>query len=97
LRGEAPLDPALSGPDAPVWTRAVSQGDPDAAACAPALAALDALGMRRLVVAHTVHREGITPACGGRVWRVDVGLARHYGGPLEVLELRGDVVTVLGR
>jgi hypothetical protein len=25
--------------------------------------------------------------CDGTVWRVDVGLAKHYGGPIEVLEL----------
>jgi hypothetical protein len=41
-----------------------------------------------MVVGHTVNREGISPACGEKVWRVDVGLAEHYGGSPAVLELR---------
>ena len=32
-------------------------------------------------------RHGITSACDGAVWRIDVGLARHYNGPIQVLEL----------
>jgi hypothetical protein len=29
------------------------------------------------------------------VWRIDVGLSRAYGGPIQVLEIRGDAVSVL--
>jgi hypothetical protein len=38
-------------------------------------------------VGHTVQDHGITSACGDTLWRIDVGLARRYGGPIEVLEL----------
>jgi hypothetical protein len=37
----------------------------------------------------------ISPACDGKAWRIDVGLSKYYGGPIEVLELRGDKATVL--
>ena len=43
-----------------------------------------------MVVGHTVQQAGITSACDGAVWRIDVGLASHYGGPIEVLELVPD-------
>jgi hypothetical protein len=48
-----------------------------------------------MVVGHTVQEEGITSACGGRVWRIDTGMSSHYGGPLEVLQIEGDSVRVL--
>jgi hypothetical protein len=43
-----------------------------------------------MVVGHTVQNQGITSACDGALWRIDVGLARLYGGPIEVLELAPD-------
>jgi hypothetical protein len=48
-----------------------------------------------MVVGHTVQDAGITAYCGGRLWCIDVGLAAHYGGVPEVLEIRGDVVRSL--
>jgi hypothetical protein len=96
LRGEAPAPEWSRGSDSPIWTRLYSR-DPDEAACAVLDQALALLGARRMVVGHTVHRQGITPHCDERVWAVDVGMASYYGGPLEVLEIRGDAVRVLGR
>jgi hypothetical protein len=85
LDGQAAGPPAaLTSDDSPVWTRAA--GAP-AVECAPVTAALGALGVRRMVVGHTVQDHGITSACDGALWRIDVGLARLYGGPIEVLEL----------
>lgn len=75
---------ALRSDDSPVWTRAAGGAAVD---CAGLAAALAALGVRRMVVGHTVQPGGITSACDGALWRIDVGLARHYGGPIEVLEL----------
>ena len=40
-----------------------------------------------MVVGHTVQEKGITSACDGKLWRIDVGLAKGYGGPIEVLEV----------
>ena len=53
------------------------------------------LGAKRIIVGHTVQETGITSYCDGRVWCIDVGLAKHYGGELQVLEIQGDQVRVL--
>ena len=55
--------------------------------CASAKATLTELGLARMVVGHTPQEHGINSACDGAVWRIDVGLAKHYMGPIEVLEL----------
>jgi hypothetical protein len=85
LDGQASAPPpALTSDDSPVWTRAAGMPAVD---CPQLASALDALQVRRMVVGHTVQQHGITSACDGAVWRIDVGLARGYGGPIEVLEL----------
>jgi len=78
---EPPL--VLRSDRGPVWTRALGLGEAD---CAAAKAALAALGAKRMVVGHTV-QAGINGVCDGAVWRIDVGLAKLYGGPIQVLEL----------
>ncbi len=75
--------PVLTSMDSPVWTRAFGMAGVD---CDAAKAALAALGVKRMVVGHTVQTE-VNDACDGAVWRIDVGLARGYGGPIQVLEL----------
>jgi len=85
LDGQASAPPpALTSDDSPVWTRAAGGADVD---CAQVKAALAALQVQRMVVGHTVQDHGITSACDGALWRIDVGLARRYGGPIQVLEL----------
>jgi Calcineurin-like phosphoesterase len=80
--------------DGPVWTRAYSgeDGEPD---CKDLASALSRLGARRMVVGHTVQHRGANSACGGSIWRIDVGLSHYFGGPIEALEIRGDEVRVL--
>ena len=75
---------ALTSSDSPVWTRAAGEANVD---FAPVRAALDALRGQRMVVGHTVQQHGITSACDGALWRIDVGLASDYGGPIQVLEI----------
>ena len=48
-----------------------------------------------MVVGHTVQIEGVKSACGEKVWLVDVGMAKHYGGTPSVIEIVGDTVNVL--
>lgn len=87
LLKQGPLPLALvRSPSAPVWTRAFSMPD-EAVDCARLGRVLQQLGVARMVVGHTPQPKGISSACGGKVWRIDVGLARHYGGPIEVLEI----------
>jgi hypothetical protein len=84
--------PALTSDDSPVWTRAYGMETPD---CAGASSALAALGGKRMVVAHTVQAH-VNSACGGALWRIDVGLAKVYDGPIEVLELYPDTKVLSG-
>jgi Calcineurin-like phosphoesterase len=95
LDGKRSAPPAaLVADDGPVWTRAYSSEDaaPD---CGDLGAALARLGAKRMVVGHTVQHGGINSACDAKVWRIDVGMSRFFGGPIQVLEMRGDDVRVL--
>jgi hypothetical protein len=74
--------------DRVMWTRQFSS-NVDAADCAQVAESLRILGARRMVVAHTVHEE-ITARCDGRVWAVDVGMSRAYGGRVQILEIVDD-------
>jgi hypothetical protein len=94
LRGDAPRPEWIRGEDSPVWTRLYS-AEPTEEACATLAQVLEELDLQRMVVGHTVQRGGINPFCGGRVWAIDVGLAAHYGGSPEVLEIRGDQVRAI--
>jgi len=84
--------PALAADDSPVWTR--DYGIPERVDCAALKQVLDKLGGNRMIVGHTVQEKGITSACDGALWRIDVGLAKLYNGPIEVLEL-GDAPRVV--
>ena len=84
----------LLATDGPVWSRHYSD-DPDVEDCRLLEDALGGLGARRMVVGHTVRDEGISSACGDMVWRVDVGMARHYGGSPAVLELQNGRARVI--
>lgn len=95
LRKEGPRPAMMDDPEGPIWTRAYSE--PDQPDCAEVEQVLKILDIDRMVVAHTVQVPGIAARCDDRVWRIDVGLARHYGGPLEILEITGSTVRVLGR
>ena len=75
---------AMTSDQSPVWTRALGFERVD---CAAVKVALAKLGVKRMVVGHTVQDQGINQACDGAVWRIDVGLAKRYGGPIQVLEL----------
>lgn len=95
LRGERRAPPELLlDREGPVWSRHYSR-DTGADDCRLLAEALGRLGASRMVVGHTVQKERITSACDGRVWRIDVGLSRHYGGTPAALEIVGDEVRVL--
>jgi len=50
-------------------------------------------GAKRIVVAHTPSLSGIVSADGSKLWRVDSGNSRAYGGKPSYLEIVGDRVT----
>ncbi len=97
MRGQGRLPALMQRQDAPDWLREYSEGTPGADACATLRQVLHELHARRMVVGHTVQKDGISSACNGQVWRTDVGLSDFYGGPTQVLEIDGDKVKVLGK
>ncbi len=97
MRGETDKAPEiLDGPTSPIWSRDFSDGQPSARSCAALGRVLSMLKVQRMVVGHTVQKDGITSGCGDRVWRIDVGMAKHYGGKPQVLEITGGKVRSLG-
>ncbi len=94
LLGKAALPGWLRNEHSPVWTRLYSRA-PNKEACDAARETLALIGAKKMVVGHTVHRDGITSYCDGLVWAIDVGMSKYYGGPTQVLELRGDSVQIL--
>lgn len=55
-------------------------------------------GAERMVMGHTIQEEGINSACGGRAFRVDVGLSKGCtDGAVEVLEILNDTRIVRHR
>lgn len=94
LVGEVPRPDWIRGDGSPVWSRLYSAA-PSQDACDTLSSVLERMGVARMVVGHTVQRTGITAFCGGRVWAIDVGMARYYRGRTEVLEIRRDAVRSL--
>jgi len=79
--------------DSPVWSRHFSD-DTDAEDCAMLDESLGTMKAKRMVVGHTPQKT-INAACDEKVWRIDVGMARHYGGTPQALELVDGEVKVL--
>lgn len=84
----------LLASDGPVWSRHYSD-EPDIEDCRLLDEVLDELSASRMVVGHTVQDGGISPACGDKVWRIDVGMAAHYGGTPAVLEIENGSARVI--
>ena len=76
MAGTSPDLPALvTNEDGPIWLRRYSAAS-DAEDCRVLKETLAMIPAKRMVVGHTVQRDGINAACGEAVWRIDVGLSR---------------------
>jgi hypothetical protein len=95
MNGQAPMPAILSSDTSPIWSRHFSGSDPDDTPCALLQETLRLTRAKRLVIGHTPQLQGITSACDGQVWRIDTGMARHYQGPTQVLEIQGDTARAL--
>eukprot|EP00904_Undaria_pinnatifida_P009576 jgi/Undpi1/5749/HiC_scaffold_2.g01023.m1 len=98
LLGNRPPPEELLEPEGPVWTRVYSDPDCrdiDQAARAKLEETLRLTGAKRMIVGHTPQRAGINSAADGQVWRVDTGMTAMIGGRPEVLEIRGEEITIL--
>lgn len=92
LAGQGPPPAVLDDDRGPVWDRTFGL---DQVPCDVLDRVLGELGVARLVIGHTTQPDGVNERCGGKVWRIDVGLARHYGGPTQALELTAAGARVL--
>jgi hypothetical protein len=93
--GVAAAPAALASERAPIWARDYSEEPLPPESCAALGEVLGALGAKRMVVGHTTQKTGISSACGERVYRIDVGMSRYFGGPIQVLEIAAGKVRVL--
>ncbi len=94
MLGNTPKPGSLRGSDSLIWTRHYSD-DVDEEDCLRLLDVLSQLGAKRMIVGHTVQKDGIVSYCDGLVWCIDTGMSAHYGGEPEVLEIMGDKLTIL--
>lgn len=63
-----------------LWYRGYAT-DPESQVCPRLQTSLDSLGVKRMVVGHTVQATGgIVTRCDGRLALIDVGIAKYYGG-----------------
>jgi hypothetical protein len=98
----------INDPHGPLWYRGlIVRNDGDEATVSPIPPsmtipltidqeidlALTNFGVKRIVVAHTPSREGIIEGAGGKLWRIDSAISRHYAGMPAYLEIVGDKVT----
>lgn len=94
--GDRAAPASVASERSPVWMRDYSLDPASEQTCATLGQVLDMLRVRRMVVGHTTQRNGVTSACGERVYRIDVGLSRYYGdGPIQVLEISEGRVRTL--
>jgi hypothetical protein len=94
--GDRRAPEAVASESAPIWVRDYSLDPVAPNVCDRLGEVLSALNVKRMVVGHTVQNAGISSACDGRVWRIDVGLSRYYGsGPIQVLEIQQGKLRVL--
>lgn len=95
LRGESAQPDYILKRGSLVWARNYSD-EVDDADCATLREVLGTLSAKRMIVGHTVQEDGIRSYCDGRVWCIDTGMSAHYGGNVQVLEIAGDSLRVLG-
>ncbi len=79
--------------DGPVWTRRFSL-NPSQEDCAELKQVLTQLNCTRMVVGHTIQRDGITSNCDDMCWMVDSGMS-SLPDAIEVLEITPSGLKVL--
>ncbi|KAI7881013.1 Metallo-dependent phosphatase, partial [Lichtheimia hyalospora FSU 10163] len=84
----------LFGGDGPTWYRGFAVGDERI--CPVLDKALKMLEADRMVMGHTVQRDGhIRTRCGGKAILIDIGISYVYGGHPGALEIQGDQVHAI--
>ena len=95
------VEKVIADVDGVMWTRRYAWSPLMAeGACDELAATLQRLGVKRLVVGHSVQRQGATAACDGKVIRIDIGLSSFFSGEdfrdvRQVLEITPDGYRVI--
>lgn len=89
MQGKAKAPRLVYDSNGPLWSRVYSKNTTKHG-CELLNETLDKMGLERMVVAHTVQIHGINSACDKKVWRVDTGMSKYYGGKTQVLEIIND-------
>lgn len=76
----------FEGPHGILWTRSCSSDHPRRDQIKKVI---NLLGIKAMVVGHSVQDQGINSIVGGRVWRIDTGMSRAFGNrrKIEALEI----------
>ena len=99
--GDASPDAIINDPLGPLWYRGLATRGPgpETGGAAPLSVedeldlVLLAFGARRMVIGHTPSLDGIRLLHGGRLARIDSGIAAAYGGRRTFLEIRGGAMV----
>lgn len=84
----------VSDDDSPLWLRIYST-DTGANDCKILEDTLELLAANRMIIGHTPQAGGINSRCQKKVWRIDSGISKYYGGNVEILEIKDGKVQVL--
>jgi hypothetical protein len=84
----------LSASDGPLWSRRFSQPE-TGIDCEALQESLHLLGAKRMILGHSVQKNGIQSACKEKVWLIDVGMSKYYGGRPQALSIVGDSISIL--
>jgi hypothetical protein len=82
-------------PEGPLWYRGLAQ-DPEEQLAAHLEEVLRKYDVKRIILGHTIQKEGIRTRFGGKVVLIDSGLSAVYGGPVECLVIEKDALRVAG-
>jgi len=90
-----PLNSLTARPDGPLWYRGLARED-EATFLPDLERILELWGARAIVVGHTPTGTGkILSRFDGRVYQIDVGMHRYYGGNMAALEITGEGVFAI--
>jgi len=95
MSGDGPEPKYMHKGSSPTWERMFSY-ETDDEDCKILEEVLKELGVKRMIVGHSVQEEGVNSYCGQRVWCIDVGMAAHYNeNKPQVLEISDKKARVL--
>lgn len=86
----------INDPMGPLWYRGLIRPEaahPNSGQDREIDVVIRAYGVKRVVVGHTPALSGIVADHGGKLWRIDSGSSRFYGGTPSYLEIVGDKVV----